>query len=131
MTWLLFLPQGCLLPVGLDGIWSLLQSNLAPGKSASYSSLSGQFRRKNWTATSASPVSTLDRRRSSSTTTSATTTTTATSTTSTKATKTTTCLSSLAFSWLITRRHNSAKPEKQKNNAHDKKLSVADWRRSD
>nr|CAD39484.2 OSJNBa0039G19.13 [Oryza sativa Japonica Group] len=78
----------------------------------------------------APPASILYRRRSSSTMTSATTTTTATSTTSTKATKTTTRLSSLAFSWPTTRRKSNIKPEKQKNNAYNKKPSIADWRRS-
>jgi hypothetical protein len=37
----------------------------------------------------------------------------------------------LAFSWPITRWQNSVSFVKQKNNAHDKKPSVTDWKRND
>nr|AAL67581.1 putative gag-pol protein [Oryza sativa Japonica Group] len=63
--------------------------------------------------------------------TSATTTTTATSATSTTAMRITTRPSSSAYSWLTTKRKNSAEPEKRTKIAHGKKLNVADWRKSD
>nr|ABG22099.1 retrotransposon protein, putative, Ty3-gypsy subclass [Oryza sativa Japonica Group] len=88
-------------------------------------------RRKSWMATSAPPASVLDQPRSSTTTISATTTTTATSTTSTTAMRITTRPSSSAYSWLTTKRRNSAKPKKRTKIAHGKKLNVADWRKSD
>src|SRR5512147_2330879 len=107
------------------------RSDLDPGRLALYSNLSGQSRRKSWMATSAPPASVLDQPRSSTTTISATTTTTATSTTSTTAMRITTRPSSSAYSWLTTKRRNSAKPEKRTKIAHGKKPNVADWRKSD
>nr|AAK27822.1 putative gag-pol precursor [Oryza sativa Japonica Group] len=107
------------------------RSSLDPGRSALYSNLLGQSRRKNWMAPSAPPASVLDQPRSSTTTTSATTTTTATSTTSTTAMRITTCPSSSAYSWLTTKRKNSAEPEKRTKIAHGKELNVADWRKCD
>nr|AAX96316.1 retrotransposon protein, putative, Ty3-gypsy sub-class [Oryza sativa Japonica Group]ABA91738.1 retrotransposon protein, putative, Ty3-gypsy subclass [Oryza sativa Japonica Group] len=107
------------------------RSSLDPGRLALYSNLLGQSRRKRWMATSAPPASVLDQPRSSTTTTSATTMTTATSTTSTTAMRITTRPSSSAYSWLPTKRRNSAEPEKRTKIAHGKKLNVADWRKSD
>ncbi|XP_066163700.1 uncharacterized protein [Oryza sativa Japonica Group] len=56
--------------------------------------------------------------------------TTATSTTSTKALKITTPLSISASSWPITRRKNNTKPEKQKDDAYNRRPNDADWKRS-
>nr|ABF96513.1 retrotransposon protein, putative, Ty3-gypsy subclass [Oryza sativa Japonica Group] len=54
--------------------------------------------------------------------------TTATSTTAMRITKR---LSFLAYSWLTTKRRNSAEREKRRKSAHDKKPNVADWRKND
>src|SRR5512141_2972035 len=104
------------------------RSNLDPERLALYSNLLGQSQRKSWMATLAPLASVLDQPRSSTATTSATTTTTATSTT---AMKITTRLSFSAYSWLTTKRRNSAEPEKWRKSAHGKKLNVADWKKND